>query len=217
MNLSVLFRPLLGAALLFMAVLLPAHADGLQALEHFIQNVTAGQAQFEQTVSSPAGQNQPPRVKKSSGTFVFERPGHFRFDYETPFPQHIVADGHTLWLYDVDLEQVTRRPQEQVLDQTPAALIAAATDLSSLQADFELTAEPDANGLQWVQAQPRQADGQLRAVRIGFAGDVLSVLEITDNFGQQSVLRFTEFEVNPQLTPGTFEFAPPAGVDVLQS
>lgn len=207
---------LVAALMLALAAVLPARADGLASLDAFISQVQSGTADFTQAVTSPGADGQPDRVKKSSGHFVFQRPGRFRFDYTQPFEQHIVADGQTLWLYDVDLEQVTRRPQAQVLDQTPAALVAAAADTKALEADFELTAQPDADGLQWVQARPHQADGQLQAVRVGFDGERLAVLEILDSFGQRSVLRFSDFQVNPQLPAGAFDFVPPAGVDILE-
>lgn len=207
---------LVAALVLALAALLPARADGLSSLDAFIGHVQSGEADFVQTVTSPGADGQPDRVKKSSGRFVFERPGRFRFDYTAPFEQEIVADGQTLWLYDVDLEQVTRRPQEQVLGQTPAALVAAAADAKALAADFELAGLPDRDGLQWVEAKPRQADGQLQAVRVGFDGEKLAVLEILDNFDQESVLHFSNFRVNPELPAGLFDFVPPAGVDVLQ-
>jgi outer membrane lipoprotein-sorting protein len=44
-----------------------------------------------------------------------------------------VADGQTLWMHDVDLNQVTSRKQAKVLGSTPAALIAAAPDLETLK------------------------------------------------------------------------------------
>lgn len=194
-----------------------AQADGLQALQDFVAQAHTGRAAFEQTVTTPASQGQPERVRRSSGQFVFERPGRFRFDYERPFVQHIVADGQTLWLHDVDLEQVTRQPQEQALGQTPAALIAAASDLQALRAEFELEAEPPAdNGWQWVLARPRSDAGMLRQVRVGFDGPRLAALEILDGLGQRSQLRFDQLELNLELAPDTFVFEPPTGADVLQ-
>lgn len=193
-----------------------AWADGLQSLAAFIRDAHSGRAEFSQTVTSPGREGQPPRVKSSSGRFEFQRPGRFRFDYLKPFAQTIVADGQTLWLYDPDLNQVTRRAQAQVLGQTPAALIAAASDLRALEADFTLGAEPDRDGLQWVKATPRATDGQLQWVRVGFDGARLAALEIEDGFGQHSVLRFSQVEVNPALPASSFEFKAPAGADVLR-
>lgn len=193
-----------------------AHADGLQNLDAFIRHSRSGSADFTQTVTAPAKPGQPARVKTSSGRFEFQRPSRFRFDYQKPFVQTIVADGKTLWLYDADLNQVTQRAQTQVLGQTPAALIAAAPDLRALQAEFTLASAPDRDGLQWVSATPKQRDGQLQQVLVGLDGERLAALEIVDSFGQRSVLKFGRIEVNPALPASTFEFKPPAGADVLR-
>ena len=197
-----------------------AAADGLQSLENFVKSVTSGRADFTQVVTAPAREGQVARTKKSSGTFEFSRPNRFRFVYAKPFEQTIVADGQTLWLYDVDLNQVTARKQAAVLGATPAALIAAAPDLRALQAEFSLEPAPDKNGLEWLVATPKTNDGQLQNVRVGFKSGAsvptLSALEILDNFGQLSVLTFGHVEVNPSLPAGTFQFKPPAGADLIR-
>ena len=201
-----------------------ACASGLESLENFVKTVKTGKAAFTQVVTAPAKDGQAARSKTSSGTFEFQRPNRFRFVYQKPFAQTIVADGQTLWLHDVDLNQVTARPQSQVLGSTPAALIAAAPDLRALQADFTLTAAPEKDGLEWVVATPKTKAGQLQTVRVGFrAGDKptakpaeLAALEILDSFGQRSVLTFSKVEVNPNLAKDTFQFNPPKGADVIR-
>mgnify|MGYP003577971763 FL=1 len=127
-----------------------------------------------------------------------------------------MADGETLWLYDTDLNQVTQRKQSQALGSTPAALIAAAPDLRALQADFALEAAPERDGLQWIKASPKNKEGQLQNVQVGFQGDALAALEILDSFGQRSVLKFSKVEVNPALPAATFQFKAPAGADVIR-
>ena len=201
-----------------------ANAGGLKSLEHFVKTVKTGQADFTQVVTSPAREGQTPRVKTSSGQFEFSRPNRFRFDYAKPFVQTIVADGQTLWLHDVDLNQVTARKQAAVLGSTPAALIASAADVQALQADFVLTDAPDKDGLQWVLATPKAKDGQLQSVRVGFratgdavaASSTLEVLEILDSFGQRSVLTFRQMKLNPALSASAFAFKPPAGADLIR-
>lgn len=193
-----------------------AWAGGMESLEAFVKNAKSGRAEFTQTVTAPSKDGQPSRVKTSTGTFEFQRPGRFKFDYQKPFAQTIVADGKTLWLYDADLNQVTQRAQAQALGSTPAALIAAAPNLRALQADFTLEGEPARDGLEWVKATPKNKDGQLQSILVGFQGDGLAALEILDSFGQRSVLKFSKVEVNPALLAGTFTFKAPAGADVLK-
>ena len=214
-------RALMGAGLCW-ALVQPAWANGLEALESFLKQTKSGRADFTQVVTPPpkAGQTQV-RTKTSTGTFSFMRPSRFRFEYQKPFPQAIVADGQTLWLYDTDLEQVTARKQAQALGSTPAALVATATDLASLQKDFTLEAQPDEQGLQWVLATPKNHDNTVQSVRMGLrseAGNVsLAKLEILDAMGQRSVLSFENFSANPaQLGVGAFQFVPPKGVSVIR-
>ena len=198
-------------------------ATGLKSLEFFVGTVKTGRADFTQVVTSPAKEGQAPRVKTSSGTFEFSRPNRFKFIYKKPFEQSIVADGQTLWLFDVDLNQVTARKQSLVLGSTPAALIAAAPDLQALQTDFTLADAPDKDGLQWVAATPKSKDGQLQTIRVGFRIDPvtsqtsgLAALEILDSFGQRSLLTFNRFEANPVLPGNSFQFKAPAGADVIR-
>jgi len=181
-----------------------------------MKTVHSGRADFTQTVTAPPKDGQAQRPKLSSGSFEFQRPGRFKFVYKKPFEQTIVADGKTLWLYDVDLNQVTERAQAQALGSTPAALLASAPDLAALRAEYRLEAAPEQDGLQWALASPKAQGGQLKSVRVGFEGDSLAALDILDSFGQQSQIRFTGMQVNPALPAGSFQFKPPPGADVLR-
>ena len=194
--------------------------NGLDSLESFVKSTQSGRATFSQVVTSPAKEGQTAKSKTSTGTFEFLRPNRFKFLYKKPFEQSIVADGQTLWLYDMDLNQVTSRKLAQVLSGTPAAVIAAAADLKGLEADFKLSAEPDRAGLQWVLATPKTKEGQLQSIGVGFKatdkGSELAMLEILDSFGQKSVMSFQQVEVNPALSAANFQFKAPAGTDVIR-
>lgn len=199
-----------------------ASASSLDTLETFLKSTQSGRADFTQVVTSPpkAGQTTA-RSKTSTGQFSFVRPTRFRFDYVKPFPQVIVADGQTLWLYDADLEQVTARKQAQALGSTPAALVATAVDVNALQKEFTLEAQADAEGLQWVQATPKNRDSTIQSVRLGLRAQGAQVslgkLDILDAMGQRSVLSFERFEINPaQLGAAQFNFVPPKGVSVIR-
>ena len=186
-------------------------------MENFLSEAKAGSAAFVQTVTAPARAGEAAgRAKTSRGSFAFMRPDRFRFDYTKPFEQTIVADGKTLWLYDQDLNQVTSRSQAQALGSTPAALVASSASLAKLADVFELADEPDAQGLSWVRATPRQRDGQLKSVRVGFAQGELAVLDMEDGFGQRSTIRFEGFKTHSSLPASQFQFKPPAGADVLK-
>jgi outer membrane lipoprotein carrier protein len=197
-----------------------ASSAGLDALERFVRETRSGRAMFTQVVTAPGRDGQTPKSKSSSGSFEFLRPNRFKFVYEKPFEQTIVADGQTLWLHDLDLNQVTARKLAQVLSGTPAAVIAAAPDLKGLQADFNLLSMPERAGLQWIQATPKGRDGQVQSITVGFRssakGSELASLEILDSFGQRSVMTFSQFELNPAFSASHFQFKPPAGADLIR-
>ncbi len=193
-----------------------AWAGGMESLENFVKTAKSGRADFSQVVSSPGRDGQAARSKTSTGTFEFSRPNRFRFNYRKPFEQTIVADGQTLWLHDVDLNQVTSRKQAQVLGSTPAALIASSADLGALKKDFNLEAIADRDGLQWVLATPKAKDGQLHSVKVGFRGNDLAALDIQDGFGQRSVISFSKLELNTNVASDAFQFKPPQGADVVR-
>lgn len=211
-----MIKPLLALATTFF-LCLSARADGLQDLEAFLRDVRSAQANFTQVVTSPKREGEPSaRTRTSSGRFEFLRPQRFRFEYTKPFEQTIVADGQTLWLHDVDLNQVTARKQQDVLGSTPAALIAGGTDIKTLSTVFELKSLPAQDGMNWLEARPRARDGQIERVRVGFRDGQVAVLDIADSLGQQSVLTFSQWQANTALKAEQFRFTPPAGADVIR-
>lgn len=199
-----------------------AQADGVDTLRSFVKDVNSGRGSFTQVVTSPDGK----RVRKSSGSLEFQRPNKFRFTYQTPAEQVIVGDGQKVWMWDADLNQVTVRPMTQAMGSTPAALLAG----GSLEKDFVLknVAASSSNAaaatsagsqlsstIEWVEALPRNKDGQFQSVRVGFRGPNLAALEILDSFGQRSRLDFAQFEGKVTLPAARFQFTPPTGADVL--
>ena len=197
-------------AVLLMLVAGAAQADAVDALRDFARDAKTGRASFTQVVTSPDGATK----KTSSGTFEFARPNRFRFAYTKPYEQTIVGDGARLWLYDADLQQVTVRPMDQALGVTPVALLAG----SALERDFELKPLPAADGLDWVQAQPRRRDESIgfTSLRVGFRGTTLAAIELVDSFGQRSRLTFGDVATNVPTSAEAFTFTPPKGVEVLR-
>lgn len=185
-----------------------ARADAVDTLREFVRDVKSGQAAFTQTVTSTDGA----RKKTSSGQFEFARPNRFRFAYTKPFEQLIVADGQKVWIYDADLNQASSRRIAQALGATPAALLAG----GSLDAEFVLAPLPVRDGLDWALATPKAKDGPFQSMRVGFRGKELAAVEITDSFGQLSLLQFSQYQPNTPIVAERFRFVPPAGADVIE-
>lgn len=189
------------------ALSLAARADALDQLAAFQREVKSGRVAFTQVVSSPHG-----KKKSSKGSFEFQRPNRFRFDYQAPESQTLIGDGQKVWLIDPDLNQATSRPMSAVLGSTPVALLAG----TGLGDAFKLSSEAlDRDGIAWVLAVPKQPDQGIQRLRIGLRGKVLAAMEIVDGLGQRSRLDFGAFESNVPIPAERLRFTPAAGMDVV--
>lgn len=207
-----LLRPRIGLGIVLCALLLwagqAAAAPATRALDSFFDGLQSLQAEFDQTIVREGR-----AVQKTRGRLHIHRPGKFRWSYEAPFEQLIVTDGDTLWVYEPDLEQVTRSRLDDTVGNTPAVL------LSTLQPLGELFAILDAgpkDGLDWVMLEPLGEQAAFSRVFLGFdAGASLAAMEIVDSLEQSVRIRFHELRRNLALDPGLFRFTPPPGVDVI--
>ncbi len=184
------------------------NASSIERFAQFIGATQTARANFDQKVFDRAGK----MVQESKGTLAFSRPGKFRWNYQKPFAQLIVGDGVRVWVYDSDLQQVTVKRIDQVMTSTPAALLAGNNE--ALRA-FHMVDRGTSEGLEWLEAIPKEKEGGFEQVRLGFGFSGLEVMELSDSFGQKTILRLTSLERNPGLDPGLFRFVPPKGADVI--
>jgi outer membrane lipoprotein carrier protein len=197
-------------AVLLAALLAPALAlaAGVERFQSYLRGTQTARADFEQKVFD----RERKLVQESKGSFSFLRPGRFRWVYAQPYPQLIVGDGTRVWIYDEDLNQVTVRAMAKALGSTPAALLAGAADVERA---FELADAGSRDGLEWLEAKPREREAGFERIRLGMGTVGVQAMELTDHFGQTTVLRFFNVVRNPQLDPASFRFVPPKGADVL--
>lgn len=192
-------------------VLIPALSfaeTGTDRLNEFVETVETLSAHFTQTVTDADGQ----LMEEAEGEFYLSRPGQFRWDYTQPYPQEIVADGEQVWFYDVDLEQITTREQQQALSETPASLLSG-EGVPEDQYDIQNVSTRD--GLMWVALTPKEAESNYQQLQLGFHDDGLREMLMEDSFGQTTRLVFSDVEKNPDLDAAIFDFEAPAGVDVV--
>ena len=184
-----------------------SHAASLERFQSYLRTTQSARGEFEQKVFDKTGK----LVQDSKGTFAFLRPGRFRWTYAKP-QQVIVGDGERVWIHDADLNQVTVRKVARVIGSTPAALLAGAYDIDKA---FELREVGAKDGLEWLEARPREKEAGFERIRLGMATGGVEAMELVDHFGQTTMLRFSNMVRNPQIDPATFRFSPPNGADVL--
>lgn len=187
----------------------PAQAGcGRAMVEEFFAGLDTLSAGFTQTVTDDAGRV----MEESSGRVYLALPEHFRWDYERPYEQVIVADGERVWLYDVELEQVTVRDQEEAASNSPL-MVLADTDL--MDRIFESQELGERDGVHWLRLIPEDPESEFVHVNAGMDETGLRYLIFEDRFGQQTELLFEDLVLNEGLDPTMFRFIPPDGVDVI--
>jgi len=202
------FRSYLVFLGVLLALPLSASSASLERFSEFINQTLTARGEFEQKIFDRNRK----LLQESRGVLAFSRPGKFRWTYVKPYAQLIVGDGSKIWIYDEDLKQVTVKKLDQALGSTPAALLAGNNE--AMRA-FNLSDQGTKGGLEWLEALPRDKEGNFERIRMGFGSSGLEVMELLDSFGQITVLRFVSLQRNPKLDPGLFRFSPPKGADVI--
>jgi outer membrane lipoprotein carrier protein len=182
--------------------------EGEALVDRWLAEVQTFRADFEQGVYSSDER----LVESASGSLSLRRPDEFRWSYKEPYAQQIVADGKNIWIYDVDLEQVTVTPMDEAVASTPAMLLSGDR---AVRDGFKVVETFSRDDLEWVRLVPQSAGTDFASVLLGFAGDEPRRLELVDGLGQVTRIEFSAVELNPRLPRNTFDFRVPRGVDVI--
>ena len=174
----------------------------------FLTNVTTMQGRFEQSLIDAEGAV----TEVSRGTLEIERPARFRWAYSEPYEQWLVADGLNVWSYDVDLEQVTVKPQEKALSNTPALLLGGAADALE---QFRFDGSVVEGEMTWVRMRPIDDSSGFDRVELGFVDRELSRMVFFDNLEQTTVVALYDVVVNEPIDAEHFDFVVPDGADLV--
>jgi outer membrane lipoprotein carrier protein len=183
-------------------------APTVEDLKSLLRQTTTARAHFAQIVLDSNMKT----LQQATGTMQFSRPDKFRWEYDKPYEQLIVGDGTRVWLYDKDLNQITVRRFDRALGSSPAALLAGSSEIDK---DYNVTGMSSRDGLDWLEAVPRTRDTAFERILLGFGKSGLEAMELRDQFGQITVIKFSTIERNAKLAPELFRFTPPKGVDVI--
>lgn len=181
---------------------------GRQLVDSFVEDITTFSAGFEQVLLDPDGT----LLERTSGTLEISRPGKFRWSYVEPYEQWLIADGLNIWSYDLDLAQVTVKPQAQALANTPALLLGGAEDALD---QFEYEGSYRETVTTWVRLAPRNTESGFMRVELGFIEGALTRMVFFDNLDQTTLVEFSDLAVNAPIEAGRFEFSAPDDVDVV--
>jgi outer membrane lipoprotein carrier protein len=181
---------------------------GRKLVNDFLTKVITFESRFDQTLQDADGTI----IESTSGTLEIERPKRFRWSYAEPYEQWLVADGVNIWSYDLDLEQVTVKPQVEALANTPALLLGGSEDALE-QFDFGDTTIEEFTT--WVRLEPKNKDSGFNGVVLGFMEGQLRRMVFFDNLEQTTLIALHDVRVNEPIDSERFEFVVPVGVDLV--
>jgi outer membrane lipoprotein carrier protein len=177
----------------------------------FTKGLSGLDARFEQHVFDPNGRPS----ETSSGSVKLSAPRQFRWEYQKPSPQLIVADGNHIWIYDPELDQVTVRNQSFEEQGSPLSVL---IDPTELDRQYKVSEGGKAGNLEWLVLVPKKGDeAPFQKAKLGFSGNRLVRMELNDALGQRTVIGFSPWQRNPRFPASTFKFTPPKGADVVGS
>ena len=151
-------------------------------------------------------------VQQSMGTVAIQRPGKFRWVYQKPYEQQIIADGKELWVYDVDLDQATVKPIDVGLSTAPIMVL---MKKQKVESEFDVSELGKRKLLYWIELTPKDKEMEFNKIYIGLEGDTVKAMDLRDSFGQSTRIVFDNLRTHVIFDPKTFKFDPPPGVDVF--
>ncbi len=181
--------------------------DAATRLRQALKNMDNISAEFKQTLRDEDKQV----VAQSFGTLALQRPGKFAWIYTRPFEQRIIADGKELWIYDVELDQVTVKPMDGSLASAPIMILMKQADVGE---QFEINEVGQRKYLYWIELVPRAGDLEYTHIYLGIDDGQVRAMELRDRFGQSTQIVFDNLRFGVIHNPKTFQFEPPPGVDV---
>jgi outer membrane lipoprotein carrier protein len=205
-------KPLLGLACLWFVadIALAGEPTAAERLVEELGRLKSLEATFQQIMADTHGIV----TERTHGRVLAERPGRFRWITDPPFAQELVSDGETLWFYDPDLEQVTVRPVDEQLMQTPALLLSG--DAEQVVREFDVSLAVDRDDYREFVLTPRSEDAIFETLVLAFDATQPTILEIVDGLGEKTRIFFGDFTANPSVETERFRFEIPPGVDVIR-
>ncbi len=176
-------------------------------LNKALKNLDNLTAEFKQTLRDEDKQV----VQQSRGTLALQRPGKFAWIYIDPFEQQIIADGSELWIYDIELDQVTVKPMDESLSSAPIMLLMKQSNVGE---QFRVSEVGQRKYLYWVELESQAPDLEFTHIYIGLEDGNVRAMEMRDRFGQSTQIVFENLRTGVIHDPRIFQFEPPPGVDV---
>jgi len=178
-------------------------------LQNYVNQLQTFKADFVQTQPD----EQLFSLNTSIGHFELNRPGQLVWEYFKPEEQKIVVDGPNLWVYDMDLDQVTVRPINDVKAELPLSWLLYK---EPIQDKFKIIETGDKNSVQWFNLTPKQAT-YFQSIEVGMKEGEMHEVWMYQSADNITKVRFSNIQSNLVIPYKNFDFQVPEGADLVGS
>ncbi|WP_127470324.1 outer membrane lipoprotein chaperone LolA [Thiomicrorhabdus aquaedulcis] len=190
-----------------LSVSLSAWAGTEHELQNYVNQLKTFEADFEQVQPDEARFE----LNQSFGHFQLNRPGQLVWQYSKPNAQKIVVDEQNLWVYDLDLDQVSVRPIEDVKAEIPLSWLLYD---EAIEKRFTIIDAGSRNGMSWYNLAPKQAT-YFQSIEIGLKNGEMTEVWMYQNADNVTKVKFKNIQSNQVIPLTNFQFKLPAGTDLV--
>ncbi len=180
-----------------------------EALAEKLQGLQTFSANFSQTISADNGK----QLQQASGIIQVKRPNKLYWLTNAPYQHLVVTDGESLWLHDIDLEQINKQPYSADLDHAPALLLSG--NIAEIEDQYTIEQNSSDMVVEFI-LTPKNGDGVFKQLSVVFQDGIFSSMYFSDGFDQRTAILFSDAKANIEIADSLLEFIPPAGIDVIE-
>ena len=158
-------------------------------------------------------------TRKSEGYLMIKKPGRMRWIYQNPRPQEVILQPDRIYIYLPQENQVlTKSVEEYLTGITPTRFLMG---VGNLMEDFTilLVSGPDENKDAYhLRLVPKEQQGQLKELQIWVRKKdfLVEQTQSVDFLENETRIRFSSQEINPDLPDSLFFFTIPKDAEVLK-
>lgn len=187
-----------------------AQSEDIDDFNDLMSAFQSMKASFLQTTLDSDGVS----LEKVSGEVIINKPNQFFWSSQPPIEQDIISDGELLWVYDKDLDQVTKQNAKEQFHKSPAVILSG--NQEQIESRYTVSQRDLEEGeYKTFQLTPISEDDSLSSILVVFSNGQISELRFEDQLGQTTLLELMDIEFDIKIKSKMFKFKPPKGVDVL--
>jgi len=182
-------------------------ADNLKSL---LQSINSFRASFKQV----SYDNQGKLIGEQSGSMIYARPKRLFWRTLKPDQREIIVSDSKLWIYDVDLMQVTEQAYQA--NSENYSLLSILEDFATLKKRYSIK-DKIAKQEHIFELSARKNNLPTRKILLKFLNKQLIQINLLDHLEHMTVISFTQIKKNKPIDTEVFKLKVPQGIDYIKS